>query len=220
MFSTLVSVALFSLAAVKGANAQFSVATPTITQCQPVELTWTGGDASYAVLAVPPSDPCDTIADFGDHNGTSGTFTVPAPAGSTVAFLVIDSNAAEAWTNNIVIGASNDTSCLSAAQLSSIAAASSSSSSSSSSVAASSQSAASATTLVVSPTGGSGSGSGPAGAVESDAPDAPNTSGAASAAGATAVGGAKTGGDSSAAVSVRPATAFVAAAVAALMFTL
>jgi hypothetical protein len=219
MFSTLVSVALFSLAAVKGANAQFSVATPTITQCQPVELTWTGGDASYAVLAVPPSDPCDTIADFGDHNGTSGTFTVPAPAGSTVAFLVIDSNAAEAWTNNIVIGASNDTSCLSAAQLSSIAAASSSSSSSSS-VAASSQSAASATTLVVSPTGGSGSGSGPAGAVESDAPDAPNTSGAASAAGATAVGGAKTGGDSSAAVSVRPATAFVAAAVAALMFTL
>jgi len=219
MFSTLVSVALFSLAAVKGANAQFSVATPTITQCQPVELTWTGGDASYAVLAVPPSDPCDTIADFGDHNSTSGKFTVPAPAGSTVAFLVIDSNAAEAWTNNIVIGASNDTSCLSAAQLSSIAAAasSSSSSSSSSSVAASSHSSASATTLVVSPTGGSDSGIGPAGAVESDAP---NTSGAASAAGATAVGGAKTGGDSSAAVSVRPATAFVAAAAAALMFAL
>jgi hypothetical protein len=217
MFSTLVSVALFSLAAVKGANAQFTVDTPTIIQCQPVQLNWTGGDASYAVLAVPPSDPCDTIADFGDHNVTAGQFTVPAPAGTTVAFLVIDSNAAEAWTNNIVIGASNNTSCLSAAQLSSIAAASSSSSSSSSSVAASSQSAASATTLVVSPTGGSDSGIGPAGAVESDAP---NTSGAASAAGATAVGGAKTGGDSSAAVSVRPVTAFVAAAVAALMFAL
>ncbi|KAM5532616.1 hypothetical protein V8D89_013742 [Ganoderma adspersum] len=170
MYSTLVSVALFSALAIQGALADFTVETPTITQCGSVQLKWDStGAKSYNVAIVPAANPCDEIlADLGDHTVNHITWTANIPAGEQVMLSILDSDDNEAWSGAITVQKSDVTSCL----------ASSSSSVSSGSVSASaSASASSGTTLVVNPAAG-----------PSSAPAAPSSS-----SGATAVGAANSG---------------------------
>ena len=83
MYSTLLSVALFSSLAIQGALADFTVNTPEITQvrpsspvteghpphapishiqCQPVQLTWAStGAKTYNVALVSSANPCDDV---------------------------------------------------------------------------------------------------------------------------------------------------------------
>ncbi|PIL35538.1 hypothetical protein GSI_02266 [Ganoderma sinense ZZ0214-1] len=197
MYSTLVSVALFSALAIQGALADFTVDTPTITQCGSVQLKWDStGAQSYNVAVVPAANPCDEILrDLGDHTVNHITWTANIPAGQQVMLSILDSDDNEAWSGAITVQKSDDASCL----------ATSSSSVSASSSTLASASASSGTTLVVN-----------AGAAASTAPAAPSSSGA------TAVGAANSGVLGNGAFSVRfsaPSVALGAiVAIAALAF--
>ncbi|KZT73013.1 hypothetical protein DAEQUDRAFT_722110 [Daedalea quercina L-15889] len=116
MFATLVSVALFSGFAIKGARADFQVDTPTLVQCSPANISWTDTGASpYNVIVVPSDDVCgDELADLGDFTSTITSWTVDLAAGQNVTFSVQDNNGDEAWSGSMTIGYSDDSSCLSA----------------------------------------------------------------------------------------------------------
>jgi hypothetical protein len=139
MFPTLVTLALFAIIAIQGALADFTVATPQITQCKPVQLTWDQTKGPYNLLVVPGDDPCDEpLADLGDHDENHMTWTNKLPAGTKVMLSVLDANEDEGWSGEITVGESTDDSCLPGKSSGSIAASST-------------------TTLVVPPTGASGS---------------------------------------------------------------
>lgn len=186
MFTTVLSVALFSTLAIRGVRSDFTIDTPTITQCQDVKITWADGKAPYNLLVVPTNDPCNgVLADLGDNlNGTSLTWKASLAAGTEVTLSLEDADGEEAWSGSIKIAPNSDASCLAAA-----------SSSAALSSAAASEGGASAsvpllnpgTTLTVDPTfdtaapsatPSSTDGAVPVGAV--NAGDNPNTSGAAS----------------------------------------
>ncbi|KAH9903067.1 hypothetical protein C8Q73DRAFT_34199 [Cubamyces lactineus] len=116
MYSTLVSVALFSALAIQGALADFTVVTPSeITQCDSVQLKWDStGAKTYDVAFVSPEDPCGTtIQDFGDDHTVNHITVKPAvAAGTKVMISVIDSDGQEGWSGEITVKAGNDTSCL------------------------------------------------------------------------------------------------------------
>ncbi|KAI0331867.1 hypothetical protein GY45DRAFT_1247927 [Cubamyces sp. BRFM 1775] len=116
MYSTLVSVALFSALAIQGALADFTVVTPSeMTQCDSIQLQWDStGAKTYDVAFVDPSDPCGTtLQDFGDDHTTNHITVKPAvTAGTKVMISVIDSDGQEGWSGEITVKAGNDTSCV------------------------------------------------------------------------------------------------------------
>ncbi|KAI0775171.1 hypothetical protein BD413DRAFT_603146 [Trametes elegans] len=163
MYSTLLSVALFSALAVQGALAEFTVNTPEVKQCESVHLTWDDtGAESYNVIIVPDSDPCNSVlVDLGDHDMNHISWNnVTLDVGTKLMVSVLDAKDEEGWSGVVAVKAGNNTACLPNA---------SSSAPASSSTKASSA-AASGTTLVVNPAVA------PTGA--SSAPAAPTTSGA------------------------------------------
>ncbi|SPO41876.1 uncharacterized protein PSFLO_07358 [Pseudozyma flocculosa] len=86
-------VLLTGLAAAGFAYAQaFTANTPaSLTQCRPVQLTWTGGQAPYFPRITAPGDINTVLKDFGQVDGNSLSWTVDQPEGQTVTFSVGDS---------------------------------------------------------------------------------------------------------------------------------
>lgn len=117
MFATLFSVALFAAIATQGARAQFTVDTPSLTQCEPAVITWSSTpNPPYNLLVVSSDDPCgDPIVDLGDFYGLTTNWTVNATSGSNVMFSLMDADGDEAWSGSMAIGGSDDSSCLTAA---------------------------------------------------------------------------------------------------------
>lgn len=116
MYSTLFTTTLFFALAALGVRADFTVYTPTLTQCQPATLTWDQATGPYDVIVVPASDPCgDYIADLGDSVDTNSYqwSKVTIPAGTQVLVSVLDSTGQEGWSGPVTVGPSDDTSCLS-----------------------------------------------------------------------------------------------------------
>ncbi|KAF8071829.1 hypothetical protein FPV67DRAFT_1482864 [Lyophyllum atratum] len=112
MFSTLFTIALLAAPAL----AEFAVSTPTLTQCKDAKITWEATKGPYNIIAVPAEDPCsDTLADLGDHQGTSMTWKVALPAAMKVQLSVEDANGDEAWSGIITVEKSDDVSCIPAA---------------------------------------------------------------------------------------------------------
>ncbi|KAI0322745.1 hypothetical protein OF83DRAFT_1167239 [Amylostereum chailletii] len=131
MFATLISAAALSLLAVSGARADFVVNSTDFKQCSPAHITWSGTDNPVNVLVVPLYTPCeDTLADLGDHSGKSMTWNVTLKAGTKLLISLEDSEGDEAWSRSITVDASDDMSCLSAADQKSLKAAASSAASS------------------------------------------------------------------------------------------
>ncbi|CAL1716669.1 unnamed protein product [Somion occarium] len=152
MYSTLVSLAIFSSLAL-AASAELTIDTPTeLVQCQPVHVTWKEGAAPFDLIVTPTEDPCNQVlADLGDdHKGQSITWTVDLPAGTQAMFSLVDANGAEAWSGAVTVKGSDNSACLPEALNAAVNASSSSaaSASGSSSVA---DIATPATTLVVPP---------------------------------------------------------------------
>ncbi|KAJ4494854.1 hypothetical protein C8J55DRAFT_497788 [Lentinula edodes] len=136
MFTTLVTVTLFAAAAINGAAAQLTIQTPSMTTCEPVDLTWSSTTGPYNLIMVSPDDPCgDALVDLGDQDGTSVSWTPNVAPGTQLELSLVDANDEEAWSGTITVAQGSDTSCVPADALaaasSSVAAASSSVSSSS-----------------------------------------------------------------------------------------
>ncbi|KAI0671782.1 hypothetical protein C8Q78DRAFT_1078551 [Trametes maxima] len=180
MYSTLVSVALFSALAIQGALAEFTVETPEIIQCEPVHLKWDDtGAKSYNVLIVPNDDPCNGIeADLGDHTVNHITWNQPNLKEGSVVMVSVATDDDEGWSGAVTVKKGTDTSCIAGASSSAVSSSSSASASSSSSGA--SALAVAGTTLVINPAAAPTSS-------HSSVPAAPSSSGA------TAVGAANEG---------------------------
>ncbi|KAK7463537.1 hypothetical protein VKT23_006885 [Stygiomarasmius scandens] len=155
MFSTLVTVALFAAASIRGVAADpFQINTPqSVKQCEPVDLSWSGGVAPFNIIAVPSADPCaDALQDLGDIDQWTKKWTPKLPAGSTVVLSLLDTTGEETWSGEITVEAGDD-SCVPAdllASASSVAAAASSSAAAASSIVSSSV-AVTGTTLTIAP---------------------------------------------------------------------
>lgn len=114
MFSTLISVALLSSLAISAARAEFDISATQLTQCDSTHVTWNKTTGPYNLIVVPADDPCsEVLVDLGDHNGTSMTWNaVNLAAGTRVLLSLEDADGDEAWTGNLTVAASNNTSCL------------------------------------------------------------------------------------------------------------
>jgi len=105
---------LVSLLLAAGVNAQFMINTPaSAVQCQPLLLTWTGGQAPYFLSILPGGQPSATpIIDFGQQNSTSITWLVNIPSGTSVGLTLRDSTGALAQSAPFNILPSSDSGCL------------------------------------------------------------------------------------------------------------
>lgn len=110
MYSSLIAFALF----VSPVFAAFAINNPTLTQCKTAKISWPETKGPYNVIAVAAKDPCgEPLVDIGDFTKTFVEWKVTLPAGTKVQLSVADSDDQEAWTGNITVGASSDSSCLS-----------------------------------------------------------------------------------------------------------
>ncbi|KAF9053845.1 hypothetical protein BDZ89DRAFT_1056398 [Hymenopellis radicata] len=105
--SNLVLVAL-SFAAVGLANAAL---VPSLTECQPVLITWSDGAGALITLTVHDSNGA-VLKDFGQVEDTSLTWVVDVPADTAVSLEVVDSVGELAQTALVEISEGDDTSCI------------------------------------------------------------------------------------------------------------
>ncbi|KAF8638338.1 hypothetical protein AX17_002358 [Amanita inopinata Kibby_2008] len=113
MYTTLISVALLFATAVTSVVAEMTMPTPQLTQCKPAQISWSPATGPYHLVVVSANDPCgDPILDLGEFDKHSTEWTVQLPAGVTVELYVEDSTTNDAWSGKIVVGHSDDQSCL------------------------------------------------------------------------------------------------------------
>ncbi|KAF9267754.1 hypothetical protein L218DRAFT_644904 [Marasmius fiardii PR-910] len=95
------------LSAIAGALAQVTMNTPSnLVVCQPVQLTWSGGLAPYFISVQDGNNPSGpALQRFDNENGTSLTWLVNLQAGTSVGFLLRDSNGATSQTASVTVQA-------------------------------------------------------------------------------------------------------------------
>ncbi|TEB27009.1 hypothetical protein FA13DRAFT_1756107 [Coprinellus micaceus] len=117
MYSTLITaVALFAVPVLR--VAAFAVSEPELTQCESAKISWQGTTGPYNVILVDAAEPCgEPLAEVGDFDKTFVNWKVAIPAGKVVQISIADSKDDEAWSGNITVKASSDSSCLTGAPL-------------------------------------------------------------------------------------------------------
>ncbi|EGN98897.1 hypothetical protein SERLA73DRAFT_181617 [Serpula lacrymans var. lacrymans S7.3] len=113
MFATLLSVTIFFALAIQGVFADFEIDTPTFTQCQSANITWSASQPPYNLIIVSADDMCgNPLQDLGDTSATELAYTVNITAGTQVVLSLADNNGDEAWSGTITVQGSSDSSCL------------------------------------------------------------------------------------------------------------
>ncbi|KAF6757228.1 hypothetical protein DFP72DRAFT_1168474 [Ephemerocybe angulata] len=94
--------------------AQVTVNTPlSVVVCQPVQFTWTGGQAPYFFSILPGNQPtAPALVDFGKLDGTSQSWTANLAPNTSIFLQVRDSNGALGQSGTITIQNGSDTSCV------------------------------------------------------------------------------------------------------------
>ncbi|MER6384092.1 Ser-Thr-rich GPI-anchored membrane family protein [Streptomyces sp. NPDC001118] len=92
----------------------FTINTPTnVVVCQPVLITWSGGEAPYSLTILPGSQPgAAPLRDLGQQDGTSYTWTADLPAGTSVGLTLKDSTGQVAQSAPFTINDGPDHSCV------------------------------------------------------------------------------------------------------------
>ncbi|KAF9467061.1 hypothetical protein BDZ94DRAFT_1233249 [Collybia nuda] len=95
-FSQILAPLSMAAALATGTLAQFVVNTPSnAVVCQPVLLTWTGGEAPYFLEITPANKPSGpALRDLGIQTGTQFTWIVDIAAGTAVGIFLRDSTGA------------------------------------------------------------------------------------------------------------------------------
>ncbi|KAF8206335.1 hypothetical protein K438DRAFT_470138 [Mycena galopus ATCC 62051] len=116
MFASLLTLALVCASTLTAVVAEdFTVDTPTLTQCESTTIAWQAGQGDVNLIAVDPSDPCgEVLHDFGDFNSTTTSvkWVVPFPAGTKLQLSAENAAGDEAWSGSMTVGNSSTTSCL------------------------------------------------------------------------------------------------------------
>lgn len=127
------------------AAAQATINTPpSLTQCQPAALQWSGATGTVRLSVLPAGEvSAAPIANLPDQTGSSGSYvwTVNIPSGTNITISINDGSGVANYASPLVVLPSSDSSCLSGSSSSSSGAAGGAASSTS----AASSSAASAT---------------------------------------------------------------------------
>ncbi|KAH7341550.1 hypothetical protein B0J17DRAFT_264740 [Rhizoctonia solani] len=87
----------------------------SVVQCQPVQLSWTATKEPVYISIIPGGQPgAVPIEDFGVQKaGTkSMTWTCDMKAGSSITFQIKDAAGAVAYSGNVNVQDSNDSSCV------------------------------------------------------------------------------------------------------------
>jgi len=115
MFATLLQATLiffFAATALAQTN-DFAVNTPELFQCQDVKISWQEATRPYDVAIMAASDQCgEPIVELGEQNATVLSWKVNQAAGSKLIISILDHNDNEAWSGEMTVQPSNDTSCL------------------------------------------------------------------------------------------------------------
>ncbi|TFK72909.1 hypothetical protein BDN72DRAFT_835518 [Pluteus cervinus] len=103
---------LASVAFISGVVA-LNVDTPTnMVQCQPILITYGGGQSPYFLSALPGGQPAAApLKSWDGTDSTTRTFTVDIPAGTTVTFAVRDSTGAQAFSDIVTVRQGGTTDC-------------------------------------------------------------------------------------------------------------
>lgn len=96
------------------AQTLLTVQTPaSLIQCEPALLAWSGGQGPYFIAAIPGGQSAAAaLMNFGQHNGTSLTWTVNVTAGTSVSLKITDATGATNYDQAVTVQAGSDTSCL------------------------------------------------------------------------------------------------------------
>ncbi|KAI0360158.1 hypothetical protein OH77DRAFT_1517690 [Trametes cingulata] len=83
------------------------------TQCEPVQFTWEGGVPPYYLSLVPGGQPAaQAMKQFPAQNGTSMTWTVDLPSGTSFSSSLRDSTGTQAFSDIQTVQPGPDSSCL------------------------------------------------------------------------------------------------------------
>ncbi|KAL9714094.1 hypothetical protein Ac2012v2_002402 [Leucoagaricus gongylophorus] len=95
------------------AQGQLTINTPpNVVQCQPVLLTWSGGQVRNSVL--PGNDPTgQALVDFGQQNGTSVSWLVNQQANTALGLTLRDSIGQVAQSASFTVNPGSSSGCLS-----------------------------------------------------------------------------------------------------------
>ncbi|WVW84783.1 hypothetical protein I302_106818 [Kwoniella bestiolae CBS 10118] len=109
------TIALIGAAIAQQTSGDITVNTPpSLVQCQPASLSWSGGTGPYIVAVIPGGQPTaaalKTISD--SESGTSLTWTVDVAANTEITIKLTDSTGAIQYSSPVTIQSGSD-SCLS-----------------------------------------------------------------------------------------------------------
>ncbi|KAL4402525.1 hypothetical protein ACI68E_000290 [Malassezia pachydermatis] len=113
---TFSALAIVSAAAVVAQDSGMTVATPPVAnQCQPLQITWKGGQAPYFPRITAPGNPSEVVDGLDKYQNTQDTkisgWPVSVPQGQKFTIYVCDSSGACNGSAPITVGAGSD-SCL------------------------------------------------------------------------------------------------------------
>ncbi|KAF9459582.1 hypothetical protein BDZ94DRAFT_1324652 [Collybia nuda] len=93
---------------------QFVLNTPSnVVVCEPILLTWSGGEAPYFLVVEPANKPNGpALRDLGTQTGTQFTWIVDIAAGTAISLSLRDSTGAILQSAPFTINSGPDTSCL------------------------------------------------------------------------------------------------------------
>jgi len=112
MFSTLITVTLFVSLAIQGSFAGFAINTPKLTECTPAQISWAPSVGPYSLEIVSASEPCgNALHTITGLTTTVYEYTSDFKAGTQVLLFVADSAGNDAWSGEITVGGSSNTSC-------------------------------------------------------------------------------------------------------------
>ncbi|EFI27923.1 hypothetical protein CC1G_14414 [Coprinopsis cinerea okayama7 len=86
-----------------------------VVQCQPIMITFGSGSAPYYISAIPAGQvSASPLRTWDPTNAQSLTWNVDMAGGTAISFIVKDSTGAQAYSDQVTIQGSNDSSCLNA----------------------------------------------------------------------------------------------------------
>lgn len=107
--------AIFGTTAAQAPPAEgLTISTPSNpVVCQPLKITWSGGQAPYQLELQPGAQPsAPSLRDFGQQDGSAYTWTVDLPPGTSVGLTLRDSTGTTAQSAPFTVQAGPDISCL------------------------------------------------------------------------------------------------------------
>lgn len=109
-FITLIATLVAIVPAVLG---QLTINTPSnVVECEPTQLTWSGGQAPYYLSLVPGGQSSATpLEQLPTQNGNSYTWTVDLQAGVSFNVALKDSTGATAYSDIVTVQSGGSTSC-------------------------------------------------------------------------------------------------------------